>query len=108
MAPDATTTVFEIVAFVLSIGCGVVGLFLLSQRGVRMMKGGLLYTISIGLTVIGVLLAVRAVGEIAGPAYFPPFWSALFNIIVLGTLFFVGYSAWATAHKLEEQVGEGI
>ncbi len=108
MAPDLTTTVFETTVFVLSIACGVVGFFLLYQRGVRMMKGGILYTISVGMALIGVLLAVGAVGGIAGEAVFPAFWSALFNIIVLGTLFYIGYSAWANALKLEAELGEGI
>ena len=45
----------QVVTLVLSIFCGVLGVFLLTHKGVRMMKGGLLYRISVGLAAIGAL-----------------------------------------------------
>ena len=39
----------QVVTLVLSIFCGVLGVFLLTHKGVRLMKGGLLYRLSVGL-----------------------------------------------------------
>src|SRR2546427_5582735 len=50
--PMAAFSPEQVVSLVLSIFCGVLGVFLLAHKGVRMMKGGLLYRISVGLAAI--------------------------------------------------------
>jgi len=44
----------QFIVLVLSISCGVLGGFLVAHRGVRMMRGGLLYRLSIGLAAVGI------------------------------------------------------
>src|SRR5437867_13249795 len=56
----------QVVTLVLSIFCGVLGVFLLTHKGVRMMKGGLLYRISVGLAAIGIVLSLNAGTKLFG------------------------------------------
>ncbi len=70
----------QFVVLVLSISCGVLGAFLLAHKGVRMMRGGLLYRLSMGLAAVGIALSLSAA--------------------TLVVLFYVGYSAWLSAHQM--------
>ena len=90
----------QVVSLVLSIFCGVLGVFLLAHRGVRMMKGGLLYRISVGLAAIGIVLSLSAASKLFGA---DPSVGDMFLIVALVVLFYIGYSAWLSAHQLAEQ-----
>ncbi|HKZ23211.1 MAG TPA: hypothetical protein VJ224_02285 [Thermoplasmata archaeon] len=90
-------SVEQFVVLVLSISCGVLGAFLLAHRGVRMMRGGLLHRLSIGLASVGIALSLSAAARILiTDTMFPD----LFLIVALVVLFYVGYSAWLTAHEM--------
>ena len=93
------STILDVVVLVLSISCGVLGVFLLTHRGVRMMKGGLVYTIAMGLAGIGLVLTVSSVASFVPdlPWYLPP----TFQIVVLVLLYYIAYTAWTYASKVE-------
>jgi hypothetical protein len=87
----------QFVVLILSILCGVLGAFLLAHRGVRMMRGGLLHRLSIGLASVGIALSLSAAARILiTDTVFPD----LFLIAALVVLFYVGYSAWLTANRI--------
>jgi len=90
----------QVVALVLSIFCGVLGVFLLTHKGVRLMKGGLLYRLSVGLAAIGIVLSLNAGSKLVGV---DPSIADVFLIVALVVLFYIGYSAWLSAHQLTEQ-----
>jgi len=87
----------QVVTLVLSIFCGVLGVFLLTHKGVRMMKGGLLYRISVGLAAIGIVLSLNAGSKLFGV---DPSIADVFLIVALVVLFYIGYSTWLSAHQL--------
>ena len=87
----------QFVVLVLSISCGVLGAFLLTHKGVRMMRGGLLYRLSIGLAAVGIALSFSAAGRIFLPDSAIP--DALL-VVALIVLFYIGYSAWLSAHQM--------
>ena len=90
----------QFVVLVLSISCGVLGAFLVAHRGVRMMRGGLLYRLSIGLASVGIALSLSAAGRIlVTDTMFPD----LFLILALIVLFYVGYSAWLSADQMHSE-----
>lgn len=89
------------VVLVLSISCGVLGAFLLAHRGVRMMRGGLLYRLSVGLAAVGIALSLSTATRVLG---LDPLYSDGFQIAALVVLFFIGYSAWLSAHKMSGEV----
>ena len=88
------------VVLALSISCGVLGAFLLVHRGVRMLRGGLLHRLSVGLAAIGIALSVAAVVRLFG-------WGEAISdgllIAALVVLFYIGYSAWLSAHEMATQ-----
>lgn len=88
------------VVLILSILCGVLGAFLLAHRGVRMMRGGLLYRLSIGLAAVGIALSLSAAARALG---LDPLVSDGFQVVALVVLFFIGYSAWLSAHAMETE-----
>lgn len=88
------------VVLILSILCGVLGGFLLAHKGVRMMRGGLLYRLSIGLAAVGIALGLSAGSRVLD---LNPMVSDSFQVIALIVLFFVGYSAWLTAHAMQTE-----
>jgi len=96
----AVTSPEQIVTLVLSIFCGVLGIFLLTHEGVRMMKGGLLYRISVGLAAMGIVLSLNAGTKLFGV---DPSIADLFLIVALVVLFYIGYSAWLSAHHMQQQ-----
>jgi len=61
----------------------------------------LLYTTSIGLAVIGIVLAASTVGRFMR---LDVAIEEIMDIAILVTLFYVGYSAWLSAHTLKEEV----
>jgi hypothetical protein len=88
------------VVLILSILCGVLGVFLLAHRGVRMMRGGLLYRLSIGLAAVGIALGLSAAARVLN---LDSIVSDSFQVVALIVLFFVGYSAWLTAHAMQTE-----
>ncbi len=88
------------VVLILSILCGVLGGFLLAHKGVRMMRGGLLYRLSVGLAAVGIALGVSAASRVLG---LDPMVSDSFQVVALVVLFFVGYSAWLSAHAMQTE-----
>jgi hypothetical protein len=88
------------VVLILSILCGVLGVFLLAHRGVRMMHGGLLYRLSIGLAAVGIALSLSAAARVLN---LDPLVSDGFQVVALVVLFFIGYSAWLTAHAMQTE-----
>ncbi len=88
------------VVLILSILCGVLGAFLLAHKGVRMMRGGLLYRLSVGLAAVGITLGLSAGARVLG---LDPVVSDTFQVIALIVLFFIGYSAWLTAHAVQTE-----
>ena len=88
------------VVLILSILCGVLGGFLLAHKGVRMMRGGLLYRLSIGLAAVGIALGLSAASRVLD---LNSVISDSFQVIALLILFFVGYSAWLTAHAMQTE-----
>jgi hypothetical protein len=95
-------TIFEVAVFILSVSCGIMGLLLLAQKGVRMMKGGLLYRTAVGIALMGILLAgITLSASFEGlPAELPD----VFQVAVLVILYFIAYSAWVQA----KSIGEGV
>ena len=92
-----TVSAEQFVVLVLSISCGVLGAFLLAHKGVRMMRGGLLYRLSVGLAAVGIALSLSAAARIlAANAMLPD----AFLVIALIVLFYIGYSAWISAHQM--------
>ena len=91
----------QIVSLVLSIFCGVLGVFLLAHEGIRKMKGGLLYRISIGLAAIGIVFSLHAGAELFG---MDSSIADIFLIVALVILFYIGYSAWLSAHQMAQHV----
>lgn len=86
-----------LVVLALSILCGVLGAFLMAHRTIRKMRGGLLYRLSMGLAVLGIVLTLNSVARlfaIASP------WPDMMLIVALVILFFIGYSAWSSAHEM--------
>lgn len=88
------------VVLILSILCGVLGAFLLAHKGVRMMRGGLLYRLSIGLAAVGIALGLSAAARVLG---LDPMVSDGFQVVALVVLFFIGYSAWLAAHAMQTE-----
>ena len=88
------------VVLLLSILCGVLGGFLLAHKGVRMMRGGLLYRLSVGLAAVGIALGLSAASRVLG---LDAMVSDSFQVIALIVLFFVGYSARLTAHAMQTE-----
>ena len=88
------------VVLILSILCGVLGAFLLAHKGVRMMRGGLLYRLSVGLAAVGIALGLSAGARVLA---LDPMVSDTFQVIALVVLFFIGYSAWLTAHVVQTE-----
>lgn len=87
-----------LIVLALSILCGVLGGFLVAHRNIRRMRGGLLYRLSMGLAAMGAFLSLHAVAQlftISEP------WPDVLLIIALVVLFFIGYSAWISAHEME-------
>src|SRR3972149_3802629 len=101
----AATSPEQIVTLVLSIFCGVLGIFLLTHEGVRMMKGGLLYRISVGLAAMGIVLSLNAGTKLFGV---DPSIADLFLIVALVVLFYIGYSAWLSAHQMQQQARSSV
>ena len=88
------------VVLLLSILCGVLGAFLLAHRGVRMMRGGLLYRLSVGLAAVGIALSLSAAARVIG---LDVIVSDGFQVAALVVLFFIGYSAWLSAHTMQSE-----
>lgn len=88
------------VVLTLSILCGVLGVFLLAHRGVRMMRGGLLYRLSIGLAAVGIALSGNAAARVLA---LDAIYSDVFEVAALVVLFFIGYSAWLSAHTMTRE-----
>lgn len=88
------------VVLTLSILCGVLGVFLLAHRGVRMMRGGLLYRLSIGLAAVGIALSLSTAARALA---LDPIYSDAFQVAALVVLFFIGYSAWLSAHAMSRE-----
>ena len=88
------------VVLILSILCGVLGVFLVAHKGVRMMHGGLLYRLSVGLAAVGIALGVSAASRVLGLDLMV---SDSFQIVALVVLFFIAYSAWLSAHAMQVQ-----
>lgn len=87
----------QFVVLVLSISCGVLGAFLLAHKGVRMMRGGLLYRLSIGLAAVGIALSLSAAARMLLTDSMVP---DAFLVVALIVLFYIGYSAWLSAHRM--------
>ena len=88
------------IVLVLSIFCGVLGVFLLTQKGVRMMRGGLLYRLSVGLAAVGIALSLSVASRVLA---LDPLLSDGFFVVALLVLFYIGYSAWLSAQELQSQ-----
>jgi len=88
------------VVLLLSILCGVLGAFLLAHRGVRMMRGGLLYRLSVGLAAVGIALSLSAAARVLG---LDVIVSDGFQVAALVVLFFIWYSAWLSAHAMQSE-----
>ncbi len=88
------------VVLILSILCGVLGVFLVAHKGVRMMRGGLLYRLSIGLAAVGIALSLSAASRVLDLSSYV---SDTFQVAALVVLFFVGYSAWLSAHAMQTE-----
>jgi hypothetical protein len=88
------------VVLILSILCGVLGVFLVAHKGVRMMRGGLLYRLSIGLAAVGIALSLSAASRVLDLSSYV---SDSFQVVALLVLFFVGYSAWLSAHAMQTE-----
>lgn len=88
------------VVLILSILCGVLGVFLLAHKGVRMMRGGLLYRLSVGLAAVGIALGLSAGSRVLG---LDSMVSDTFQVVALIVLFFVAYSAWLSAHAMQTE-----
>src|SRR5437867_13338065 len=87
----------QFIVLVLSISCGVLGGFLVAHRGVRMMRGGLLYRLSIGLAAVGIALSLSAGFRILlGDTILP----AAFLVLALVVLFYVAFRARLRAHQM--------
>ena len=87
----------QFVVLVLSISCGVLGVFLLAHKGVRLMRGGLLYRLSMGLAAVGIALSLSAASRMfMSEAILPD----AFLVVALVVLFYIGYSAWMSAHQM--------
>jgi len=87
----------QFIVLALSISCGVLGGFLVAHRGVRMMRGGLLYRLSIGLAAVGIALSLSAGFRILLADTILP---DAFLVLALVVLFYIGYSAWLSAHQM--------
>lgn len=92
-----TLPIEPFVVLILSLLCGVLGVFLLAHKGVRMMRGGLLYRLSIGLAAVGIALSLSAATRIL---FSDDAFADAFLIAALIVLFFIGYSAWLSAHEM--------
>ncbi len=88
------------VVLILSILCGVLGVFLVAHKGVRMMRGGLLYRLSLGLAAVGIALGLSAASRVLN---LDPMVSDSFQVVALAVLFFIGYSAWLSAHAMQTE-----
>ena len=91
-------TVETLIVLALSILCGVLGGFLVAHKNIRRMRGGLLYRLSMGLAGVGIFLSLNAVARLF--AIEEP-WPDVLLIVALVVLFFIGYSAWSSAHDME-------
>src|SRR5439155_25776770 len=92
-----TVSAEQFVVLVLSISCGVLGGFLLAHRGDRMMRGGLLYRLSVGLAAAGIALSLSAGFRILLADTILP---DAFLVLALVVLFYIGYSPWLSAHQI--------
>ncbi len=88
------------VVFILSILCGVLGVFLLAHKGVRMMRGGLLYRLSLGLAAVGIAMGLSAGSRVLDLS---SYISDTFQVAALLVLFIIGYSAWLSAHAMQTE-----
>src|SRR5438309_9901314 len=95
-----TVSAEQFVVLVLSISCGVLGGFLLAHRGVRMMRGGLLYRLSVGLAAVGIALSLSAAFRILLADTILP--DALL-VLALVVLFYIGYIRGLSAHPMPAQ-----
>src|SRR3989442_4558580 len=73
------------------------GGFLVAHRGVRMMRGGLLYRLSIRLAAVRSALSLSAGFRILLADTILP---DAFLVLALVVLFYIGYSAWLSAHQM--------
>jgi len=87
----------QFVVLVLSISCGVLGAFLLAHKGVRMMRGGLLYRFSMGLAAVGIALSLSAGARMLSS---DSAIADVFLVVALVVLFYIGHSAWMSAHQM--------
>lgn len=85
---------------ILSILCGVLGVFLVAHKGVRMMRGGLLYRLSVGLAAVGIAMGLSAASRVLDLGSVV---SDTFQVAALVVLFFIGYSAWLSAHAMQTE-----
>lgn len=88
------------VVLVLSMFCGVLGAFLLAHKGVRMMRGGLLYRLSMGLAAVGIAMSLSAATRALS---FEAYVSEAFLVVALVVLFYIAYSAWLSANELRSE-----
>ena len=88
------------VVLILSILCGVLGVFLVAHKGVRMMRGGLLYRLSVGLAAVGIAMGLSAASRVLDLGSVV---SDTFQVAALVVLFFIGYSAWLSAHAMQTE-----
>ena len=103
MAPDGDGMITldeSFVVLILSILCGVLGVFLVAHKGVRMMRGGLLYRLSLGLAAVGIALSLSAASRVLELGSLV---SDTFQVVALLVLFFIGYSAWLSAHAMQTE-----
>lgn len=70
------------------------------HKGIRMMRGGLLHRISMGLAALGIVLSLNAIARLFSLG--EP-WADAFLVVALVVLFFIGYSAWASASDIVAQ-----
>src|SRR5437667_11140191 len=90
----------QFIVLVLSISCGVLGGFLLAHRGVRMMRGGLLYRLSVGLAAVGIALSLSAGFRILLADTILP---DAFLVLALVVLFYIGYTNRLREHELPSE-----
>src|SRR2546428_3218276 len=87
----------QFIVLALTISCGVLGGFLVAHRGVRMMRGGLLYRLTIALAAVGIALSLSGGFRILLSDTILP---DAFLVLALVVLFYIAYSAWLSAHQM--------
>jgi len=97
------SSILDVVVFFLSMACGVLGGFLLLHKGVRLLKGGLIHKLSVGLAVIGIVLTLASLFTLYPVEILPGIGLAqIFQLGVLVVLYYLAYNAWSNASKIEE------